>query len=161
MRPLKVRLVQYGILALIVIVPLVSYIMNPHSGPPEVPYSDLMKWVEQDRVSDVAIQGEIATGHLQTGGEFVSRVALPAQSSLVDLLRQHHAAVDFQAADAGTLWRLVAAWAPALVVVGALAYFLSGVDTALRLNAEKLDGLRELLAPARTVGGDKSAMQSD
>src|SRR5215470_14113399 len=113
MRPLKVKLVQYGILALVVIVPLVSYIMNPHSGPPEVPYSDLMKWVEQDRVSDVTIQGDLATGHLQgDAGEFVTRVATPEQSSLVDILRQHHAAVDFQAADAGTLWRLVAAWAP-------------------------------------------------
>src|SRR5215813_14107272 len=148
MRPLKVRLVQYGILALVVIVPLVSYIMSPHSGPPDVPYSDLMKWVQQDRVSDVTIEGDLATGHLQAGaGEFVTRVALPEQSSLVDLLRQHHAAVEFRTPDTGTLWPLVAAWAPALVVVGALAYFLSGIDTALRVNAEKLDALRELLAP--------------
>jgi len=153
-RPLRVKLVQYAILALIVIVPLVSYIVRgSNDDDATVAYTELVKAIEQGRVTDTTIQGDVAMAHTQDGQELRAYVP-PRDASFFPLLNSHNVTIRVRPDEPDLPWRLVVFWAPTLAIVSVLIYFLSSIDAALRINAEKLDELRKSLAASgRTNGG--------
>jgi ATP-dependent Zn protease len=163
MRTRRVKLVQYAILAAVLIVPLVGYIVNGRSdGDRTVAYSELVKSIQQGQVTDATIEGEQIIAHTQDGRELLTYIPGRDQS-FIPLLFEHNVTIRALPNESDPLWRFVVYWAPSLAIISVLVYFLSSIDAALRVNAEKLDELyqRMAMATATSVEGEKLAAQEE
>jgi len=111
----------------------------------ELPYSRLVKDVEQGRVKSVVITGDQLVGHLSDGEEFRSGLP-PQQQSFIDTLMQHGVEIDFATQEPSGWVELVAYWLPTLVYIVVLIYYLHRIVRALRAGADKLDALQNRIA---------------
>ncbi|HDI11175.1 MAG TPA: ATP-dependent metallopeptidase FtsH/Yme1/Tma family protein [Candidatus Acetothermia bacterium] len=88
-------------------------------GVPQVPYSDFVRWVKQDRVREVVIRGDTIRGVLKSGESFVT-VVDPAYENPVELLQEHNVPRSYQPRNENSwIWQLIL-WTvlPLVVLVG-------------------------------------------
>ena len=111
----------------------------------ELPFSRLVKEVEQGQVKRVVITGGQLVGHLSDGGEFRSGLP-PQQQSFIDTLMQHGVEIYFATQEPSGWVELVVYCLPTLLYIGVLIYYLHRIVRALRAGADKLDALQNRIA---------------
>jgi len=117
---------------LIVIGLLLAALWNMFQGPAgplqmqaAMPFSDFMARVDEGKVADVTIKGDIVSGHLTDGGTgFVTY--LPGDAGVVDKLLAKKVKISAQPDDSEspTFWSVVLSWFPFIILVGVYIFFM-------------------------------------
>lgn len=115
-----------------------------------MPFSEFMARVEESKVADVTIKGEIISGHLSEGGTpFVTYA--PTGANIVDKLLAKNVKIVAQPYDGETpsLWSIFLSWSPMLIFLGVWIFFMrqmnAGSGRAMGFGRSKARLLNEKL----------------
>jgi len=95
------------------------------AGQKAMPFSDFIARVDEGKVANVTIKGDVVVGHLIDGGtEFVTY--LPADANVVDKLLAKKVKVNAQPDDGGniTFWGVLLNWFPMILLVSVYIFFM-------------------------------------
>jgi len=90
-----------------------------------MPFSDFMMNVEESKIADVTIKGNVVTGHLNDGGTpFVTY--LPNEAGVVDKLMAKKVKINVQPDNPGepTFWGVILSWFPFILLVSVYIFFM-------------------------------------
>ncbi len=117
---------------------------GPHE---QLTYSDFLRNVEANNVTDVEIRGQNVTGHMKNGTAFVTYV--PEDGQLIDRLRTHNVEIDVlpsEGSEPGFFDYLIS-WFPILLLIAVWIFFMrqmqSGGGKALGFGKSKARLLAE------------------
>ena len=90
-----------------------------------MPFSDFMARVEEGKVADVTIKGNVVNGHLTDGGTPFSTY-LPNDASISEKLLGKSVKVNAQPDEAGnpSFWSVVLSWFPMILLVSVYIFFM-------------------------------------
>ncbi len=90
-----------------------------------LPFSDFVARVDEGKVTDVVIRGNIVTGHLAEGGTPFATY-LPPNPGIVDKLLAKNVRVVARPDDSGspTFWGVLLSWLPMIILVGVYIFFM-------------------------------------
>jgi len=124
MNDMAKNLLLWLIIAVVLLTVFQSF--NPRGGgPSELSYSDFMKQVASNNVSQVQIAADSRsiTGRLKDGSTL--RTIAPYDQTMVAELRKHDVEIKQEAPDSGlSLLRILLDWVPFLIFIGLLIYFM-------------------------------------
>ncbi len=119
-------------IALMVIIGiLMAALWNMFQGPSvspaqkAMPFSDFVARVDEGKVANVVIKGNLVLGHLNDGGmEFVTY--LPPEANIVDMLLARKVKINVQPDDTGsvTFWTVFLNWFPMILLVSVYIFFM-------------------------------------
>ena len=130
------------------------YLAYKHQA--EIPYSQFRNWVEQDKVSEVAISETIIHGQVKPEKEGepprLFKTIRVQDPDLIRLLEQHH--VKFEGVVVSTFWRDVASWViPILLFAGVWIWIMrrlgQGQGGLMRIGQSKAKIYMEKEIPVR------------
>lgn len=109
---------------------LLTAVMNMFAADPErlgyqtVPFSDFMKEVENNRLSEVVIEGPNLLGITKDGKKFSSYA--PNDPTMIEALRKSGAKVEARPEDtsANTFWGVLISWFPMILLIGVWIFFM-------------------------------------
>ena len=90
-----------------------------------MPFSDFMSRVDEGKVADVTMKGNIINGHLTDGGSAFVTYA-PADATVTDKLLTKNIKINVQPDDTGspTFWGVLLSWFPMILLVGVYIFFM-------------------------------------
>ena len=106
---------------------LYNMFQSPGGAPMQsmMPFSDFMARVEEGKVTDVLIKGNLISGHIEGGnGEFATYT--PEGASVVDKLLSKNVKIRVQPDDSGTptFWNVLLSWFPMILLVSVYIFFM-------------------------------------
>ncbi|MFY9287603.1 MAG: ATP-dependent metallopeptidase FtsH/Yme1/Tma family protein, partial [Alphaproteobacteria bacterium] len=118
-----------NVVLLIVIGALLVLLFNMFQGPataPQqamMPFSEFMSRVDEGKVADVAIKGNIVSGHLTEGGTTFATY-LPNDTSITDKLLAKNVKIVAQPDDTGPgFWATLLSYSPILIIFAMWIFF--------------------------------------
>ena len=90
-----------------------------------MPFSEFMTRVDEGKVADVTIKGNVVNGHLTDGGTAFATY-LPADATVVDKLLAKKVKISAQPDESGnpTFWGIVLSWFPMILLVSVYIFFM-------------------------------------
>ena len=90
-----------------------------------MPFSDFMARVDEGKVADVIVKGNVVNGHLTDGGTAFSTY-LPNDATITDKLLAKNVKINAQPDESGnpTFWSFVLSWFPMILLVSVYIFFM-------------------------------------
>ena len=90
----------------------------------QLPFSEFMKQVEENKVAEVTVAGPDVTGTYTDGGKFYTYA--PFDPSMIESLRKNGVIVNAKPEDtsSSTFWGIVISWFPMILLIGVWIFFM-------------------------------------
>ncbi len=100
-----------------------------YSGHSNLSFSEFLNRVEDNQVTDVAIQGPNIEGHFSDGKSFTTYA--PYYPNLIDVLKQHSVSINVMPMESkfGSLLSILISWFPMLLLIGVWVFFMRQMNT--------------------------------